>query len=195
MLKATFTIEGTSPVMFGKKVAESKSDRETNEQHEERTWAQKVHQNSDGSLFWPAYGVKNGLESGAKWLNIKIPGEGKATFTKRFRCGVSVQENILLSNGTSNKATLECVEPIPLFVPSDGKKGSGKRVTRIFPTLHEWGGTGSALIFDDKISESIFERVLKALGQFVGFGSMRVENGGSNGRFNIVELDFEELEI
>ena len=57
----------------------------------------------------------------------------------------------------------------------------------------EWGGTGAAIIFDEKITESIFEDSLVALGQYIGFGSMRVENGGSNGRFAVKELNFEEV--
>ena len=55
------------------------------------------------------------------------------------------------------------------------------------------GGTGTAVIFDEKITESIFEDSLVALGQYIGFGSMRVENGGSNGRFSVAELSFEEV--
>lgn len=195
MIKAKFQIEGLSPLFFGKHVIEKKTDKETAEQHEKRTWPEKVHADSSGALFIPPFALKNGLESAAKWLNKKIPGEGKATFTKRFRCGVSVTERIGLSNGVSNKATMECIEPLELFVPSDGTRGGGRRVTKIFPMITNWGGTGEAIIFDEKITEEIFSDSLKALGQYIGFGSMRVENGGSNGRFQVNQLTFEEIEF
>ena len=193
MLKATFRLDGASPLFFGKHVQEKKTDKETAEQHEHRTWPKKVHVNDDGGLFIPPFALKNGLEAAAKWLNKKIPGEGKATFTKRFRCGVHVWDNITLSNGVSEKATMDCIEPLELFVPSDGVRGGGKRVTKVFPKLEQWGGTGAAIIFDEKITESIFEDSIVALGQYIGFGSMRVENGGSNGRFSVKELNFEEV--
>ena len=194
MLKANFRIDGVSPLFFGKYVQEKKTDKETAEQHEHRTWTQKVHvDKGDGGLFIPPFALKNGLEAAAKWLNKKIPGEGKATFTKRFRCGVHVWDNIELSNGAADVATMDCIEPLELFVPSDGVRGGGRRVTKVFPKLELWGGTGSAMIFDEKITEPIFEDALRALGQYIGFGSMRVENGGSNGRFAVTELAFEEV--
>lgn len=193
MIRATFEIKGVAPLFYGKHVQEKKTDKETAEQHENRTWPKKVHVGDDGGLFIPPFALKNGLEAAAKWLNKKIPGEGKATFTKRFRCGVHAWDNILLSNGVSDRATMDCIEPLQLFVPSDGVRGGGKRVNKIFPKLEEWGGTGTAVIFDDKIGESVFEDALTALGQYIGFGSMRVENGGSNGRFKVVSLSFEEV--
>ena len=61
--------------------------------------------------------------------------------------------------------------------------------------IANWGGTGEAIIFDEKITEEIFSDSLKALGQYIGFGSMRVENGGSNGRFQVNKLTFEEIEL
>ena len=194
MLKATFRIDGVSPLFFGKHVQEKKTDKETAEQREHRTWTQKVHvDKDDGGPFIPPFALKNGLEAAAKWLNKKIPGEGKAAFTKRFRCGVHVWNNIALSNGATDVATMDCIEPLELFVPSDGVRGGGRRVTKVFPKLELWGGTGSAMIFDEKITEPIFEDALRALGQYIGFGSMRVENGGSNGRFAVSELTFEEV--
>jgi len=106
---------------------------------------------------------------------------------------VHVWDNIELSNGATDAATMDCIEPLELFVPSDGVRGGGRRVTKVFPKLELWGGTGSAMIFDEKITEPIFEDALRALGQYIGFGSMRVENGGSNGRFAVTELAFEEV--
>jgi hypothetical protein len=80
------------------------------------------------------------------------------------------------------------VEGQPLFVPSDGKRGSGKRVIRIFPTIHYWSTTARVLILDGKIDEPVLHEHATEAGQFIGFGSMRVENGGSNGRFKVTSI-------
>jgi hypothetical protein len=195
MLCVSFEIIGVSDLMFGKNVTEKKRDDETHEQKEFRTWQQKVHLTTDGQCFIQPFALKNCLESAARWLSMSIPGEGKKTFTKRFTSGVLVTEKMLLVDSKGKPLTIDDVEPIEIFAPSDGQRGSKKRVVRIFPTIHEWRSKGEAYLFDSKITEDVFRRHITAAGKFVGFGSMRVENGGINGRFAVENLSSKEIEM
>jgi len=67
-------------------------------------------------------------------------------------------------------------------------------VPRIFPTAHDWRVLGAGLyVYDGKIDEETLMEHLVCFGKFVGFGSMRVENGGVNGRCLIENLTTEPL--
>jgi len=193
MYEASCRLVGQSDLMFGRKVTEEKRHDETHEQHEQRTWQQKVAVTKDGQAFVQPFAIKNGLESAGKWLSMKIPGEGKKTYTARFRQGIIVTENVLL-NCNGHEATMEDIDPLELFVPSGGERGKGKRFTRIFPTLHEWHGEAKILILDDVITPEILHRHLKSFGQFIGIGSMRCENGGTNGRFTVEDFSTVSVE-
>ncbi len=189
-------LTGMSDVMFGKHVPEQKRGDETHEQREERTWQQKVHLTADGQCYLQPFALKNCLESAAKWLSKKIPGEGQKTYTKRFVSGVMVVERMLLSDPDSGQPlTIKNVEPLHLFVPSDGKRGGGSRVERIFPTVHAWVTEATIHVFDNKITEEVMQHHLVTGGKFVGFGSMRVENGGINGRYQVNEMRYEEMNV
>lgn len=180
----TFDVDfvGVSELFFGRPVMEKKKADETHEQFEERTWQQKVHVNKYGRVFIQPFALKNALVSAAKWLNKKIPGEGKSTYTKRFRAGVLITDPLPLVNDKGNPVTLKDIEARPLFVPSTGVQGDSKRVIRIFPVLSSWRCTGRVMVFDGKITADILEEHLESVGKFIGFGSMRVQNGGINGR-------------
>jgi hypothetical protein len=194
MLKAVFELQGVSDLMFGKHVPEGKLDNETHEQREERLWKEKIWCNGDGQCYVSPFAITNGLVSGAEWLKRKVPGEGQATFTKRFRSGLNPGNNVLLFKSDGKPILVDDVQPVPLFVPSDGQHGGKKRVFRIFPTVHEWVAKGEVFIFDGKITEEVFKDHFIAMGRFVGIGPMRVQNGGINGRFSVVSLAFEPLE-
>lgn len=193
MLSISCDLHSMSPLMYGKRVTVPKKDDETHEQHEDRTWSNKVHLTEEGQCFIPPFALKNCLESAARWLSLKIPGEGKKTFTKRFTSGVLVTEKLLLTNSDGSPLVLDDIEPIKLFVPSNGQRGGGTRVDRIFPTLHSWHSSCVINVFDNKITEKIFEKHLSAAGKFIGFLSMRVENGGINGRFGLNNLVSESV--
>lgn len=191
MYKATFQVTGVTDLMFGKHVPEKKKDSETHEQREERLWKKKVPVTGDGQCYMNPFAVTNGLVTAAKWLKRKV--DGRSGYTGRFQSGVSPSGKILLFKLDGSPLTIDDVEPIPLFVPSSGKKGEGTRVFRIFPTVQEWIGRGSVIVFDGKIPEDQLYDHLVALGQFVGWGSMRVEGGGINGRFRVDDLQVEEM--
>lgn len=191
MLHAKFSVKGISDLMFGKPSPEAKKDTETHQQFELRTWQRKVPMTSDGQLFVNPFAVTNSLVEAAKWLGRKV--DGKSGFTGRFQRGVTPGGKVLVFCG-KKPACIEDIDPMLLFVPSDGKHGGPKRVERIFPTLHDWNATGDCHIWDGKITEAQFTDHLKAVGQFIGWGSMRVANGGINGRFEIAEITFEEIQ-
>jgi len=195
VLLCTCKLIGISDLMFGKHVSEPKKDDETHDQHEERTWQQKVRVTGDGQCYLQPFALKNCLESAARWLALKIPGERSKTYTKRFTSGILVVEKLLLSNGDGKPLTMDKVDPVSIFVPSDGKRGGPKRVPRIFPTIYApWSTDAEIHIFDNKIVKDVLLRHLDAGGKFIGFGSMRVENGGINGRFSVENLEVNEIE-
>jgi hypothetical protein len=184
----TITINGVSDFMFGKKAVSKKGTNETHDQYEDRVWKEQIHQ-ANGECFIQPFAFKNALESAARWLSMGIPGEGKKTYTKRFASGVLVVDRMLLLNTKGKAVKVDDVEPVRIFAPSDGKRGSGKRVWRIFPTVHDWNTVAVIHVLDDKITEEVLAAHVKAAGQFIGLGSMRVENGGINGRFDVVSIE------
>ncbi len=130
----------------------------------------------------PPMAAKNGLVSAAKFLNRKIPGEGQKTFTKRFESGIICIDPLVLS---VNAEEVDCEE---LFVPSDGVRGSGKRVTKLFGCIPEWGGKFVVSVIDEKISETVFAEHADAWGKFIGIGRFRPEKNGYYGRFQVKKI-------
>lgn len=193
MHKAVFTLQGVTDIMFGQATRSPKLDTETHDQHEKRTWEEKVPVTSEGQLYMNPFAITNGLVEAGAWLKRKIPGEARATFTKRFLQGVAPGDKLLIFNASGKPATMKDIDPIRLFVPSDGTHGGPKRVWKTFPTLHKWSAQGSVYVFDGKITEEIFRDHLVCLGQFICIGSMRVGNGGINGRYTVTSCEFEKL--
>ena len=82
-----------------------------------------------------------------------------------------------------------------LFVSANGKRGSGTRVHRIFPTvLPGWKAAISFVIVDEIITEDVFARVLRQAGQLIGIGSFRPRNKGIRGRFAVEEIEWRETD-
>lgn len=179
----SFTIVSAAPMFFGQPVFEKKKSDETHEQFEERTWQAKVRRTESGQVYIQPFALKNALEAAGSRLNMKLT--GKATYTKLFRQGVMINDDILLTDRDGKPVTIDSIKPIPMFVPSDGKRGSGKRVMRIFPQLAAWSANVEIVCFDQRLTEEVVRAHLEEAGKFIGFGSMRVENGGVAGRFAV----------
>lgn len=173
-----------SELFFGKPI-EQKKGQQTHEQFEEETWQLRTHVDTDGRLFWPPLALKNALEEAGRFLSEKIPGEGKKTFTDRFRKGVQTLQKMHLCLHDGTPCTMDDIVPRAMFVPSDGQRGGGKRVMKKFPALTQWQTVANILISDPKITDEVLTRHLRAAGQFVGFGPMRIGNGGINGIFEV----------
>jgi len=127
----------------------------------------------------PPMAFKNCLSEAAKFLSHRIPGKGKATYTKHFEAGVLVTDALVLP------IKKESVEGQWLFVPSDGKRGSGSRVDKCFPVIKEWEGDVTFFILDETIDEAAFKEHLEEAGKFIGLGYFRPRNNGFWGRFSV----------
>jgi len=177
-----------SPVAFCRPYMEAPLENESKDKHEKRTWRERGHYDENDMAFIPSIMFKKAIETGAKFLNMKIPGEGNATFTKNFKAGIFVESNIPL------EVSKEEIKGDWQFVPSDGKPNtSGPRVHKCFPQVDSWEGTLVVNILDDKITEDVFIKVLKAAGTFVGVGRFRPINAGDKGRFSLVDITFENI--
>lgn len=187
---ATAHLESISPYSQSKHYEIEKLGRATGtatesaKDHEARTWRERCHVNSDGHIMIPPMAFKNCLAEIAKYLSVRIPGRGKSTYTKHFEAGVMVLEGLTLP------ITREDVQGEWLFVPPDGKRGSGQRVSKCFPVIQAWKGPVVFHVLDDVITPEVFEQHLKEAGNFIGIGRFRPRNNGYYGRFKVKRIDW-----
>lgn len=179
MRTATVSIEGVSPYSQSKHHSEPKLGQETSDAHERRTWRSRMHVDGEGRVFIPPMAAKNGLVSAAKFLNMKIPGEGSKTYTKRFESGVLCMDPLVLPVKAADVPSEE------LFLPSDGVRGSGKRVIKVFGVIQKWEGEFTIIVIDEKITDKVFAEHCDAWGRFIGIGRFRPEKNGFYGRFKV----------
>ena len=125
---------------------------------------------------------KNALGDIAKFLGEKIPGRKNATWTSHFERGIHIGGDLILP------ITKDEVEGEWRHVPSDGKPGGSSRVLKCFPTIREWEGELTFHIWDDAITEEVFERYLSEAGKFIGVGVFRPQRRGYFGRFKVVDI-------
>lgn len=180
-LKYHFT--GVSPLMFGTKHNEQKQHQETHDQFEQRTWKHKVRQDENGQVYIAPFALKNALEDAGKRLQMKLT--GKSTYTKLFVQGTLVTKPLLLFRMDGKPVTIDDVKPVTIFSPVGGQRGDKRRVDRIFPELRNWQCDAEIELFDDRLTDEIVRRHVEEIGMYIGFGSMRVANGGINGRFSV----------
>lgn len=154
-------------------------EKESKEDYEKRTWRERLHVNDKGYVIIPQMSFKNCLSEAAKYLGIQIPGKGKSTYTKHFEAGLLVLDPVVLSVKKSE------VEGEWFFVPSDGMRGSGKRVNKCFPVIPAWEGDAVFHIFDETITIPVFRKHLEEAGKFIGIGRFRPRNNGFYGRFSV----------
>jgi hypothetical protein len=157
-------------------------DKESNDDYEKRTWRERCHVNVDGFIVIPSMAAKNMLSETAKYLSLQIRGKGKQTYTKNFEAGVLVMDPLVLP------ITKDAVLEERLFVPSNGRRGSGSRVWKSFPIIHDWAGAFTFYILDETITETIFEHHLREGGKFIGLGRFRPRNNGCYGRFTVEDI-------
>ena len=182
MKTATATLKSIAPYSQSRMHATDKIEKESHDAYEKRTWREKCHSNGDGNMFIPPMAFKFAIQRASEYLSEKIPGKGQATFSKHFKSGILVMEPLHLP------VAKDTVEGEWLFVNSDGKRGSGKRVFRCFPVVREWSGQLVFHVLDDTITKDAFERTLREAGNFIGVGRFRPENGGFYGRFEVGKI-------
>ena len=185
MKTAIVRLKSISPYSQSRHYIVDRGDKESADDYERRTWRERMHATEDGYVFIPPMAFKNCLSESAKFLGVTIKGKGKATYTKHFEAGVLVTEPLVLP--------IKRID-VPgewLFVPADGRRGSGKRVNRCFPMIHQWEGEVPFYILDETITEDVFLYHLEQAGKFIGLGRFRPRNNGFYGRFEVVSLSWD----
>jgi hypothetical protein len=190
MKRVIAKLKSTAPYSQSRAYQVEKLQGEGADDYALRTWRNYMHADKDGNVFIPNGSFKNCLSEAAKFMSISIPGKGKATYTKNFEAGVMVGKSPFL--GVNSKD----IEFERLFLPADGRRGSGKRVWKYYPLIPEWEAEVEFLVLDDTVLQSsvkdkkrtVFEDVLEGAGQFIGIGRFRPRNNGYYGRFEIVEF-------
>lgn len=177
MKTAVIKLTSAAPLTQSRKHDAPKLEKELADAYEQRTWKNKAHVNDDGRVEIPAFAIKCAVVAAAKYAGDQIPGKGKATWTKKFQCGILIPENAVTD------CTVDDITPVTINANPDGVRGSGKRVFRTFPQLRKWSATLTVLVLDEIITRGVLEKYFTAAGQFVGVGQYRPENGGTNGRF------------
>jgi hypothetical protein len=184
MKTATVSIKSVSPYSQSKHYTTEKLPKELAKDYEARTWQDRLHSTEDGNVFIPPMSFKNCLSEAAKFLSVQIPGKGKSTYTKHFEAGVLVTDALVLP------IKKDAVKGEWLFVPSDGIRGSGKRVEKCFPVIHDWSGEVVFHVLDETITEDVFKHHLEQAGAFIGIGRFRPRNNGFYGRFKVEALNW-----
>lgn len=182
MKTAVATLRSVSPYSQSKHYTTEKLPKELHKDYEARTWRDRLHSLESGEVFIPPMSFKNCLSESAKFLSLQIPGKGKSTYTKHFEAGVLVTDALNLG------VHRDQVKGEWLFVPADGVRGSGKRVEKQFPVLHEWGGDVVFHVLDETVTEDVFKHVLEQAGAFIGIGRFRPRNNGFYGRFKVERI-------
>lgn len=183
---ATCKLKSVSAYSQSKHHQTEKKPKELHGDYEERTWRERCNVTDDGFIFIPPMSFANSLKEAAKMLNLSIPGQGKAKYTKNFEAGVLVPEGLVLPTKKDD------VHGEWVFVPSDGRRGGTTRVMKCFPLIPNWSGTVTYYISDDTITKEVFEQVLRASGQLIGIGRFRPRNWGYYGRFSVESMKWEE---
>ena len=185
MKTITVSLKSVSPYNQSRMHSIPKPDKITHNDHEENTWKEKGHwDEKTGEMYIPPMSIKKALEGAAKILSMKIPGEGKKTYTKSFKNGIMVLDRIFIGYTRDN------VQRCTINANADGVSGSGKRVQRSFPMVPEWKAKFQVHIVNPLITKDVFIKHLEDAGKYVGIGQFRPENGGYFGRFEVVNVEW-----
>ena len=186
---ATVTIKGLTPYSQSRQHDDSLLEGESKDDHDKRTWRSKLNvetRNGVDTVVIPAHGLHQAIAAAAKYSKKKIPGQRNATWTAKFTADITLLENPSLN---IDPATVPSVQ---ISSNVNGIRGSGSRVPRRFPVMTEWESTFDVYILDAIITEDVFREMLALAGMFIGIGRFRPENGGTNGRFTIKSLVWQD---
>ena len=163
-------------------------DKETDDAYAKRTAREHLHVDENGEVFIPAQAFNKALQTAASYLRMRIPGKGQSEYGKHFYGGVTAQQDGLKLDIKKEDEERIIIER--LFLSPTGDKKGGKRVWKYYPTISSWKGTLEFYIFDDTITEEVFEKVLAEAGMFIGLGRFRAEKGGFYGRYKVIRIEW-----
>ena len=113
MWKIEAKLEGVTPLSFSRPIPDdgAKKDRQWEEEH----WRERLHVDRGGQVFVPPNMLQLCLFNAAKYLSLKIPGKGQATFTKHMAAGIAISEPMPLGTDQSTGRPPASISK-PLFV-------------------------------------------------------------------------------
>lgn len=183
---ATLTISGITPMTQSRQHDTPKLESENADDYDKRTWRNKLNV-QDGRIVIPAHGFHQCMAAAAKYSKRQIPGQGKATWTAKFTAGIMLMDNPKLDTSP------DAITAVTISANADGVRGSGKRVPRRFPVIPAgWKTTFDVYILDPIITEHVFREMAELAGIFIGLGQFRPQNGGTNGRFRVDRLAWQD---
>jgi len=183
MREVEIDIKGLTPYSAAKHFDEALKKGENKLEHEIRRWREKLHE-EDGQVYIPGVGFKLAIDEAASLLNEKIVGKGNQTYTAQFKTSVVAMSDVYLGIKVAD------VKPIAIYANANGKRGPGTRVWRYFPLIPEWKGKIRMRLFNDTLSQEVFERFFETAGLLAGVGRGRPITGcaAGNGRFQPVSF-------
>jgi hypothetical protein len=185
----TITVAGITPYSQSRETGEEKEKSETWDDYEARVWRKKIHHTIAGDVFIPGAAFKLCLDEATSNLNEKIPGKGNQTWSGVMRMGIAPLGNMMLG------VKVDDIRAESVFCHSNGKRGPGTRVTRLFPMLDSWGGSITMRVFNDNITAEKFEEFFAKAGVLAGVGRGRPSTGCpmGNGRFRPIEFAWSKV--
>ncbi len=186
---AHLTLASITPYSQSRQHDEPKLEGENHEAYDARTWRHKMSvatRSGTDTVVIPAHGLHQAIAAAAKYSKRQIPGQGKATWTAKFLSGITLFEDPALGIDPAS------VGVVTISANSDGVRGSGKRVPRRFPIIPTWEASFDVFILDPIITQDVFREMVEIAGMFIGIGRFRPEKGGTNGRFKIASLVWED---
>lgn len=196
MYRFSATLIGTSPLLFGAAVQTQREQNELHDDHERRTWRERLNLNKAGQVIISGYALKGAVLDAASYFSDKIRGQGAKTYSTKFQAAFrSDALEFLVLDGDGAPIKSEDVDGIWKFVPSDGKTGGSKRVMRCFPIINEWQLPCRFIITDEIIDHDRVYRYLSAAGSYKGIGMWRPARKGDYGTFTVDEQSVKITQI
>ena len=186
----TVELASLSPYSQSKFHQTPKLTKELPDAYENRTWRNRVHLNERGRVIIPGMSIKKSLEGAAKLSKKKIPGKGSSTWTQHIIAGISPLSDI--------ETDLVMEDILPEWIHCDaqgGTRGVGSRVLRCYPLIKAWHGTLDFTVFDEQITKDVFAEFLSEAGLLVGIGRFRPANGGTKGRYKVMDIEWKTLSL
>jgi len=189
MYIATLQLVSSSPYSQSRARMAEKTDQETHQQFEERTWRDHLNVSQSGHVFIPAMAFKLSIIKAAQLLGIQKADSKNEKYTKHFETEVQIAQSLILPFKPKDPA-IKC-EWIFAHSQPTRMKTSG-RVWRAYPTIQEWKGELEVLVVGKAIPESIFMEVVEYAGVAVGIGRWRPENRGVYGQYKVKSHKWEK---